>query len=151
MPSACIVQDMLSQTMLPQDTPSQAAPSEAAPPPTAAWLERTHNAILSSFSRDELRQAVQFALGLPLEAITADKPLGTQVFDLLLWSARMGRALDLVQALLARRPHNPELAAVAETLLGTPSWTPMAPTRWPCWACPDSAGGPPARPACPPA
>ena len=122
MPSACIVQEMLSPTMLPQDTLSQAVPSEAAPPPAAAWLERTHNAILSSFSRDELRQAVQFVLGLPLEAITADKPLGTQVFDLLLWAARMNRALDLLQALLARRPHNSELAAAAETLRRAPLW-----------------------------
>ncbi len=127
MPSACILQDMLSQTMLPQDTPSQAAPSQGTPPPTAAWLERTHNAILSAFSRDELRQAVQFTLGLPLEEITADAPLGTQVFDLLLWSARMGRTLDLVQALRARRPHTSGLAAVADTVLGAP----LAPTPHP--------------------
>ena len=125
--SACIVQEMLSQTMLPQDTPSQPAPPQAAPPPAAAWLERTHNAILSSFSRDELRQAVQFALGLPLDAITADKPLGTQIFDLLLWAARMDRALDLLQALLARRPHNAELAAAAAALRRTPPMDPVTP------------------------
>ncbi len=121
MPPACTVQDMLSQTMLSQDTPPQAAAA-----PNAPWLERTHNAILASFSRDELRQVVQFALGVPLDAITADKPLATQVFDLLLWSVRMGRGLDLVQALLARRPHNLDLAAVAETLLFTPRADPAA-------------------------
>jgi type IV secretory pathway VirB10-like protein len=84
----------------------------------ASWLERTHNAILSSFSRDELRQAVQFALGLPLDAITADKALASQVFDLLLWSARTGRSLDLINFLLADRPQNRELAAIAEALSG---------------------------------
>ena len=136
--SACIVQEMLSPPMLPQNTPSQAVPAEAAPPPAAAWLERTHNAILSSFSRDELRQAVQFALGLPLDAITADKPLGTQVFDLLLWAARMDRALDLLQALHARRPHSSELAAAAETLRCTPPMDLVPPVG----TAPTQQGGP---------
>ena len=84
----------------------------------ASGLEHTHNAILSSFSRDELRQSVQFALGLPLDAITADKALESQVFDLLLWTARTGRSLDLISCLLASRPQNRELAAAAEALWG---------------------------------
>ena len=81
-----------------------------------SWLERTHNTIVSSFSRDELRQAVQFALGVPLESIAADKPLDVQVFDLLLWTTRTGRTLELIRCLLDSRPLNRELAAVAAAL-----------------------------------
>ena len=81
-----------------------------------SWLERTHNTIVSSFSRDELRQAVQFALGVPLDSIAADKPLDVQVFDLLLWTTRTGRTLELIRCLLDSRPLNRELAAVAAAL-----------------------------------
>ena len=81
-----------------------------------SWLERTHNTIVASFSRDELRQAVQFALGVPLDSIAADKPLDVQVFDLLLWTTRTGRTLELIRCLLDSRPLNRELAAVAAVL-----------------------------------
>ena len=81
-----------------------------------SWLERTHNTIVASFSRDELRQVVQFALGVPLDSIAADKPLDVQVFDLLLWTTRTGRTLALIRCLLDSRPLNRELAAVAVAL-----------------------------------
>jgi tetratricopeptide (TPR) repeat protein len=76
-------------------------------------LERTQAAILSSFSRDELREVVQFVFGCPLDVITPDKALEFQVFDLLTWTARTDCTVELVRRLQQSRPQNQELADVA--------------------------------------
>jgi tetratricopeptide (TPR) repeat protein len=90
--------------------------AEVAMSPKGSLLERTQVAILSSFSRDELRQTVQFVTGRPLDVITPDKTLEVQVFDLLTWTFRTGCTLELVRGLQQIRPQNQELAAVAAAL-----------------------------------
>jgi formylglycine-generating enzyme required for sulfatase activity len=77
---------------------------------TGRQLARLQTAIVAAFTRDELRQLLKVGLEISLEAITADKGLDAQVFDVLLWLERQDRLPEFAAAALIANPANRELA-----------------------------------------
>ena len=83
---------------------------------TGSLLERTQEAIVANFDRAGLQQFVRLRLNMNFEAIVRDHNLAVQVYELLLWAGLSGREQELLDKLLAQRPHDVDLAAVATAL-----------------------------------
>jgi formylglycine-generating enzyme required for sulfatase activity len=76
------------------------------------FLIQIQQAVLGAFSRDELRRLLKAELDLDLDHVVADRDLGAQVFDLLIWLQRRGRMNEFLACALRANPTNPALAAL---------------------------------------
>jgi formylglycine-generating enzyme required for sulfatase activity len=83
---------------------------------TGEQLERARVGLLAAFSRDELRRLLKVAVEADLEAVTGDKGLGAQIFDVLLWLERQGLTQVFLAEACAANPRNAQLSAVAAAL-----------------------------------
>lgn len=76
-------------------------------------LGSLQDAILATFSRDELRLLLRNRLDASFDAIVSETSLTVQAYELLAWADRQDRVEELLSALLIARPNNAELQAVA--------------------------------------
>jgi hypothetical protein len=67
-------------------------------------------ALLSAFNHDGLRQLVALELGSDLELFTKDGDRRQRVYDLIAWTERTGRTVDLIRGAYIQNPTNPLLA-----------------------------------------
>lgn len=67
-------------------------------------FEQVQHALYSSFNRDELRTLVRTALGQELEAVSQDRDLSLQLFDVILWAETHDKVPDLLAAACDLRP-----------------------------------------------
>jgi formylglycine-generating enzyme required for sulfatase activity len=92
-------------------------------------LVRIQQAVLGAFSREELRRLLKVELDLDLDHVVADRDLGGQVFDLLLWLQRRNRIGEFIACACRANPTNPALAALdlyVEAVQTTPGDAPKA-------------------------
>lgn len=96
---------------------------------TGSQLHRLAEAIRHGYTRDELRRLVRICLDEDFDALVADKPYATQVFELVEWANRRGAALDLLRCARENNPGNGGLQKVwAE--FAPPVWTPSFEIEW---------------------
>ncbi len=67
-------------------------------------FEQVQHALYSSFNRDELRMLVHSAFGQDLDAVSQDRDLSLQVFDVIIWAEKQDKVPDLLAAACALRP-----------------------------------------------
>src|SRR5215467_1080268 len=90
--------------------------------PTEA--KQLHQALLSGFSYQDLSHLVQFELDEALATIVPPGPLSSVAFDLVIWAEQRGRTAELIKAVKAARPNNPDIAALGQLLPKAPSVDP---------------------------
>ena len=95
---------------------------------TGKQLSRLQTATVAAFTRDELRQLLKVGLEISLEAVTSDKGLDAQMFDLLLWLERHARLPEFAAAALAADPTNRELAQAYAAIWTAAQKGPAQPT-----------------------
>ncbi len=82
-------------------------------------LEQLHKAFLSAFpTKGELERLIAFRFKTYLNQIVGGENLEDIVFHLIQWAEAQGFLRDLVIAARESNPGNPDLNAIAETLLG---------------------------------
>jgi hypothetical protein len=59
---------------------------------------------------------VQFELDEALATIVPPGPLSSVAFDLVIWAEQRGRTAELIKAVKAARPNNPDIAALGQLL-----------------------------------
>lgn len=64
---------------------------------TGSQLHHLAEAIRRGYTRDELHRLVRICLDEDFDALVADKAYATQVFELVEWANRRGRALGLLR------------------------------------------------------
>jgi hypothetical protein len=84
--------------------------------PTEA--KRVHQAILSAFSYDDLRQLTLFELNERLENLSPPGSMASVAFELVAWAERAGQTEALIKAMKAARPNNAEVQSLD---FGTPA------------------------------
>ena len=67
---------------------------------------QVQHALYSSFNRDELRRLVRSALGQELDAVSQDRDLSLQVFDVIVWAEQHDKVPDLIATACDLRPDN---------------------------------------------
>jgi NAD(P)-dependent dehydrogenase (short-subunit alcohol dehydrogenase family) len=67
---------------------------------TPEQMEQLQKAVVKAFTKDDLRQLVQFKLGQDLDEIVKEGPFKAVVFELLRWAEREGQTRTLVEAVL---------------------------------------------------
>lgn len=78
-------------------------------------LERFVEAIVDSYDLSELTQAIRFEWGEVLaNRINTQQPNFTVAADLLSWTERKGRTIDLLGVLYRRAPDNPKMKGLAK-------------------------------------
>lgn len=92
-------------------------------PYTPAFLDRLHKALLSAFSRDDLRQLATLCLDADFDAVVAENGFDAQVFEFVQWARRRDRIEELVVCAQEARPRNRDLAALRREIQGAESRT----------------------------
>lgn len=81
---------------------------------TPRQLRQLYQALLESFTRDEMRQLVFFRLGENLEVIVGNGPNRDIFFDLIQWAERHGRTTELVDGAYEANPDNAAIRKLHE-------------------------------------
>ena len=85
---------------------------------TGPQTKLIQDVLLTSFDKAELVQMVQFQLGETLEQVAGGDDLTEIVFNLVQWSDRSGRLLDLIGGALAANPENLQLQELQQEASG---------------------------------
>src|SRR5262245_5386382 len=78
--------------------------------------KQLHEALISGFSYDELAQLVRFELDERLDLIVRPGAFSSVAFELIVWAEQRALTSQLIKAVMAARPNNPNIAAVARLL-----------------------------------
>src|SRR4051812_40549544 len=81
-------------------------------PIPGVMVEEICDAILSGYDANELAMMVRTKLGVTLNVIVGQGPLGTMVFDLVEWSEKRGKTAELIRAAYKGNPTNPDIQAL---------------------------------------
>jgi hypothetical protein len=84
----------------------------------AEWREKVQAALLGAFNEAELKQMVKFGLGFDLEEIAGGATLEEKVFNLVAWSERTGRQMQLVSAAQDVNSENLQLRSLTASWAG---------------------------------
>jgi len=85
-------------------------------PLTGAQAKLLHEALISAFDFQGLRQLMAYDLDEQLENVVGNGPLDTVVYELIEWLDHHGRVDDFIRAAVQARPHNQQMVAVAAIL-----------------------------------
>lgn len=83
-----------------------------------------HDALISGFTRPELKVLVKGTLDQHLDAIAGGTTLSEIIFELIEWCVRSGKISELIQGAHELRPDNLEVAALIESGLELPDVIP---------------------------
>lgn len=85
---------------------------------TAVWRETVQKALLAAFNEAELEQMVKFGLGVNLAEVAGGANLEEIVFNLVAWSERTGREMQLVSAAQDANGENLQLRGLTASWAG---------------------------------
>src|SRR4051812_4333590 len=88
---------------------------------SGANARQLHEALVSAFDFQGLRQLMAYDLDEVLENVVGSGALDTVVYELIEWADRNGRVEDLIKAAAQNRPRNQQIADVAQALLAPPA------------------------------
>lgn len=88
---------------------------------SGSQVEKIHGAILDGYNHSGLAQALRFKLNVDFEQIVTVAPFSEQVFELIAWAERQGRAEELVAAACEGNPTNARLKALRGELQMEPA------------------------------
>ena len=86
-------------------------------PLTTQQFQQLQEALLDAFSRPDLTQMVSFVLGRDLDKVAGGATTEEIVYNLIRWTERNNRTVDLVEGAVARNPGNDKLRTFADWYL----------------------------------
>ncbi|MFX6254425.1 effector-associated domain EAD1-containing protein, partial [Acinetobacter baumannii] len=85
-------------------------------PLTGLQAKQLDTALLSAFSIEDLSRLTWFELNVQLEDFASTGSKASVTFKLIKWAEQRGKTAELIRAVIAARPNNPEVAALGGLL-----------------------------------